>query len=231
MTAHVKMAASPERSHVLPRNIMLRSALKLCLVTHQNQPSFNDYKQYIQQAIKGGVTSIQLRDKTLPITALRNTAIALLDLLRPLSIPLIINDNATLAKEIDAEGVHLGQSDQSPVDVRDMLGPKKIIGWSIETLEQLEQANELDCIDYIAASAIFNSNSKKDCKTIWGLTGLKQITQRSRHPVVAIGGINAGNIRDVILHGACGTAVISAIHDHKNPELAASELIRNMQEG
>ncbi len=210
---------------------MLQSALTLCLVTLPNYQSFDNYIFLIQQAIKGGATSIQLRNKTNQMSMIRDTALALLSLLRPLNIPLIINDNVLLAKEIDADGVHLGQSDLLPIEARNILGSDKIIGLSIETSEQLDQANQLNCIDYVAASAIFPSKTKQDCKTIWGLSGLKTITQQSKHPVVAIGGINASNARDVIAHGACGIAVISAIHDHAYPELAAAELIREMKMG
>lgn len=207
---------------------MLLPAMKLCLITHPEHRSIERYEQLIRAAISGGVTSVQLRNKTNDMAMLHNTATALLSLLRPLRIPLIINDNVALAKEIDADGVHLGQSDISPVEARKMLGVNKLIGWSIETHEQLEQANQLTCIDYIAASAIFPSKIKHDCKTIWGLTGLETLAQQSRHPVIAIGGIDINNIRDVMAHGAFGVAVISAIHDHDLPEIAASELIREI---
>lgn len=207
------------------------SSLKLCLVTHPEHHTFSSYELFIQQAIKGGVTSIQLRNKTQPLGMIRDTAIALLSLLRPLHIPLMINDNVALAKEIDADGVHLGQTDLSPLEARQILGPDKIIGLSIETFEQLEQVNQLNCIDYIAASAIFPSKTKLNCKTIWGLAGLKTIAQQSKHPVIAIGGMSISNIRDVMAHGANGAAVISAIHDHAQPELAASELIKEINRG
>ena len=204
------------------------STLKLCLITHPEHHSVDQYEQLIRHAIKGGVTMVQLRNKTTQQSMLHDTALALLSLLRPLSISLIINDNVALAKEIDADGVHLGQSDLSPVEARRILGPDKIIGLSIETCEQLELANQLDCLDYIAASAIFPSKTKRDCKTIWGLAGLKTFAQQSKHPVVAIGGISSLNIRDVMTHGAHGVAVISAIHDHAQPELAAAELMREI---
>lgn len=205
--------------------------LRLCLVTHPESRSLDSYEQIIRQAISGGVTSIQLRNKTEQSSILRKIAIDLLAIVRPLHIPLIINDNVALAKEIDADGVHLGQSDMPPVEAREILGPDKIIGWSIETYEQLERANQLDCIDYIAASAIFPSKTKLDCKMIWGLAGLKTITQQSRHPVVAIGGININNVRDVMMQGAVGAAVISAIHDHAQPKIAAFELFREINQG
>lgn len=151
--------------------------------------------------------------------------------LRPLTIPLILNDHVDLAKEVDADGIHLGQSDCSPIEARQILGPNKLIGWSVETFEQLEQANECSCIDYIAASAVFLSQTKTNCKTIWGLEGLKKIAQHSIHPVIAIGGINVGNVRSVMKAGAAGVAVISAIYDHPQPEQAAQSLIQEINKG
>ena len=187
--------------------------------------------QFILQAIKGGVTLVQLRNKTDTPRIIRTLAIELLSHLRPLNIPLIINDDVVLAKEIDADGVHLGQSDLAPFAARNLLGPNKIIGWSIETMQQLEQANRVDCIDYIAASAIFPSKTKQNCKTIWGLNGLKNISKKSIHPVVAIGGIHANNSRNIINAGACGVAVISALHETPQPELAAKQLIQEINKG
>ena len=208
------------------------SALKLCLVTHPDHLSLEPHlEQLLLKAIQGGVTSVQLRCKTQQPSAVRTLAVALISLLRPLEIPLIINDDVQLAKEIDADGVHLGQSDMSPIAARQFLGTNKIIGWSIETQEQLNQANALDCINYIAASAVFPSPSKKNCKTIWGLTGLAKITQASKYPVIAIGGINLSNIQSVISHGAYGVAVISAIYNHPNPEQAAWQLIQEINKG
>lgn len=207
------------------------SPLKLCLITHPEHFSFAECEQIILQAIKGGVTSVQLRHKTNSPLLMRTVAMGFMSLLRPLGIPLMINDNIDLAKEVDADGVHLGQSDRSPFEARQILGPHKLIGWSVETYEQLEQANQLQCIDYIAASAVFPSKIKQDCKTIWGLEGLKKITQRSVHPVIAIGGININTIREVISAGAYGAAVISAIYDHPQPEKAAQELIQEINKG
>lgn len=203
------------------------SSFKFCLVTQPDNQSMDDYALFIRQAVQGGVTMVQLRTKSNP-AALLDTAKQLLSILRPLSIPLIINDNVDVAKEIDADGVHLGQSDLSPEEARKILGPDKIIGWSIETLEQLDKANTLNCIDYVAASAVFPSTTKTNCKTIWGLSGLKSLTQRSHHPVMAIGGINITNVRNVMAHGACGVAVVSAIHTHVNPELAAAAIFQEM---
>lgn len=199
-------------------------ALKLCLVTNIQQQPFSLYRSLILKAVQGGITSVQLREKNPDLVEFKKLALLLKMTLRPFNIPLIINDHVAIAKEIDADGVHIGQSDLSPDEARKILGPNKIIGWSVESLSELAIANQLDSIDYIAASAVFPSKTKPDCKTIWRLDGLQKIAELSKHPVMAIGGINVSNIGDVIDHGACGVAVIGAIHNH-DPRQSAENLI------
>jgi thiamine-phosphate pyrophosphorylase len=204
---------------------MMPDALKLCLVTQLDHQDIDQYCFLLKQAIQGGVSCIQFRDKNkASANQTEQKARALKEFLAPFAIPFIINDRVTLAHKINADGVHLGQEDCSPLEARSILGPDKIIGYSIETLEQLEAANQLSCIDYVAASAVFPSKSKNNCKTIWGLAGLKQLAQFSKHPVIAIGGINQANAHQIIAHGASGIAVISAIHEAQDPKLAAYQL-------
>jgi thiamine-phosphate pyrophosphorylase len=207
------------------------SNLRLCLVTQINDQSLDHYLNFLALAIEGGVTSIQLRDKTRSLSSLHRLAVAIKSFLTPLQIPLILNDYVQLAKEVNADGVHIGQTDLSPQEARRILGPDKIIGYSIESLIDLNKANELSSIDYVAASAVFPSQSKPDCKTIWGLNGLKQLSKLSKHPVIAIGGITANNTVEIIRHGAYGIAVISAIHDSPAPLVAAKELSKKIKEG
>lgn len=203
--------------------------LKLCLVTNIQNQSIHAYRSFLLRAIQGGITSVQLREKTTNLAEFKQIALELKSILRPFNIPLIINDHVQLAKEIDAEGVHIGQSDLSPSAARKILGPEKIIGLSIETLDELKIANQLTCIDYVAASAVFPSKTKLDCKTIWGLDGLLQITQSSKYPVIAIGGIDISNIGMIMDNGACGAAVIGAIHQH-DPRKAAADLIAEIDD-
>lgn len=209
---------------------MIKNHLKLCLITNAQFAAFPQYEEFILQAVAGGVTLIQLRDKSKNLAQIRQMALSLKKILKPFNVLLLINDHLEIAKEIDVDGIHLGQSDHSPLEAREILGPDKIIGWSVETLDELAKANQLDCIDYIAASAVFPSKTKADCKTIWGLEGLRRIAQISKHPVVAIGGIEQWNVQGVIDHGACGAAVISAIHDSPDPKRAASELIAEINQ-
>lgn len=204
--------------------------LNLCLVTQVNDTPLDQYLDFLNSAVKGGITSVQLRDKHSSMAYVRHLALEIKSLLATHHIPLIINDRIDLALEIDADGIHLGQSDMTPEIARIKLGSKKIIGLSIESFDELEKANQLNCIDYIAASAVFPSQNKQDCKTIWGLKGLRNITQRAKHPVVAIGGISQHTVGDVMAQGACGVAVIGAIHNQQNPFLAARELIRTINQ-
>jgi thiamine-phosphate pyrophosphorylase len=209
---------------------MIEDQLKLCLVTSIETKPFSLYKEFILRAVEGGVTLVQLREKSKNLTQIRHIALELKAMLDPFNIPLIINDYVEIAREIDADGVHLGQSDLSPDAARQLLGPSKIIGWSIETLEELEIANQLTCIDYIAVSAVFSSKTKSDCKTIWGLDGLRKIAGKSKHPVIAIGGIDQQNIQHIIDNGASGAAVISAIHCQNDPKKAAHNLITEINQ-
>ena len=132
-------------------------------------------------------------------------------------VPLIINDDIRLAKALNADGVHLGQTDDSVTKAREILGPNKMIGLPIESFKQLEQANTLP-IDYVTASAVFLSQTKPDCRTLWGLHDLAQLVKMSAHPITAIGGINTQNAIQVIRTGVHGIAVVSAIHNAPHPD-------------
>lgn len=214
----------------MPFRERINQKLKLCLVTHMGERSFEQYRHFILQAIAGGVTSIQLREKKASTKELQALARALKHLLDPLGIPLIINDNVAIAKAIDAHGVHIGQTDMAPCAARRLLGLDKWIGLSVETQEDLAIANQLTSINYIGASAVFQSQTKLNCKTIWGLDGLRTLAAQSIHPVVAIGGITASNIQQTMACGVCGVAVVSAIQGQSNPKKAAETLLQLIQE-
>ncbi len=205
--------------------------LTFCLVTEPPTTSLDAYVSFLHQAILGGVTIVQFRDKKSSFELKYSTCMTIKTLLSNHHIPLIINDDITLAKAIDADGIHLGQSDKSPEAARQALGENKIIGLSIETIEQLHVANQLDCIDYVAASAVFNSTTKRDCKTVWGLEGLKTVVQQSIHPVMAIGGITTQNARSIIACGAAGIAVVSALHQSLDPAYSARIFIQEINKG
>lgn len=201
---------------------MNNSQLKLYLLTNINNQPLSQYISFIKQTVHGGVTMVQLREKASSYATMKTRALALQKLLSSLNIPLIINDSVELAAEIGADGVHLGNQDASVISAREKLGKDKIIGMSVENWDDLEQANGLP-INYIAASTIYPSTSKLNCKKFWGIDGLKQLVEKSVHPVVAIGGINLNNVKDMIIAGAKGIALISAIHDSINPYQTAQE--------
>ena len=196
---------------------------KFILVTHRQNQSLADYLQFIEICISSGVTSVQLREKNAKPCFLLAYARQLKALLDRYQIPLLINDNLELALEINAQGVHLGQTDLAPELARERLSHHKWIGLSIETEEDLRRANKV-AVDYVAASAVFPTEHKANICTHWGLDGLHTLAQSSRHPVIAIGGINQQNIDEVMAAGAKGIAVIGALHQAKDPAAMALRL-------
>lgn len=191
----------------------MKNMLKLCLITNKKTQTIDEYISFIKEAIHGGITMLQLRDKSDDSIEIAKFSKALQEILFTQKIPLIINDNVSLALEINAAGVHVGNSDMQVKTARELLGPDKIIGISIESLEDLERANKFIGNYYVAASAVFSSTTKLNCKKIWGLEGLKYIVDNSLHPVVAIGNINQNNAKEVMEQNAAGIAVISAISE------------------
>ena len=206
----------------------LSNKLKLCLITNQVDRNIHEYIEIIKEAVHGGVTMVQLRDKSRNIDEIREIALELKQILRPLKIPMIINDYVELASQIDADGVHIGRNDMGIKEARNLLGDNKIIGISIEDLTDLTSINRLTGNYYVAASAVFPSNIKLNCKKIWGIEGLKQVVKHSIHPVMAVGNINQTNIDAVVKAGAVGVAVISAIHDFQAFQ-AAQDLFKHMR--
>jgi thiamine-phosphate pyrophosphorylase len=138
-------------------------------------------------------------------------------------IPLIINDRIDVALACGADGVHIGQEDMPYVTARSLMGKKAIIGLSVETWEDVEESQKLD-VDYIGVSPVFATPTKTDTKGEWGLEGLAKIKTFSRHPIVAIGGINESNARDVAAAGADCISVVSAICAAADPVVAARKL-------
>lgn len=200
--------------------------LTLCLLTNAKNISFEKYSVFLNQAIAGGITSIQFRDKWLKKTDRFKFAIKLRDFTAEKNIPLIINDDIDLTKAVEADGVHLGQTDEMVTKAREVLGEYTWLGLSIESLPQLRDANKINYINYVAASAIFPSKSKQNCQTYWGLDGLKKFVKLSKHPVVAIGGIELENIAAIKQQGIAGIAVISAIHDADNPQKTVRTMLK-----
>jgi len=200
----------------------------LYLVTHRNNLTTENFLNIILKSIAGGVTIVQLREKEASFEMMCEIGRVLKPHLNQLNIPLIINDRIDVALEIGAEGVHLGQSDQNVGAARAILGNKALIGLSVETFEQFLEAQYLD-IDYVAASPVFSTQTKSDCSPAWGLEGLKKICSISRHPVIAIGGIDETNVESVLDCGTKGVAIVSAIFNSPYPKKAAEIMTNKMR--
>ena len=197
--------------------------MKLYLVTDRDLSLGRSLEEVVSEAVSGGVTMVQLREKDAPTGKFIDLASRLMNMLKPLGIPLIINDRVDVAMAVDADGVHIGQSDMPYEIARKLLGPDKIIGLSVENFEDIEKANALD-VDYIGISPVYGTPTKTDTAEPFGLDGLRKAVSMSVHPTVAIGGMNAGTIADVMTTGADGVAVVSAICSAENIRKAAVEL-------
>lgn len=195
----------------------------LYLVTDRGLIRNRSLEEVVLRAVRGGVTMVQLREKQATTREFITLAERLLDRLGPLGVPLIINDRVDVALAVGADGVHIGQEDMRYPITRRLLGPKAIIGLSVETMEQLEEAEAYD-VDYVAISPVFPTPTKMDTKGAWGLEGLAEARRRSRHKLVAIGGIGPQNAVEVLRAGADGLAVVSAICAAADPEAAARTL-------
>lgn len=195
---------------------------KLYLVTDEHQDN-QTLARVIKQAIAGGVTAIQVREKHHDIRAFIERALMVKALLKDTNIPLIINDRVDVALAVDADGVHLGQSDMPVFFARELLGPNKILGLTVENMPQLMEAQTLP-LDNLGISTVFATNTKTDTKHVWGLNGLKQAVTSSTIPLVAIGGINENNINEVAKTGVAGIALVSAITQAEDPQLATEKL-------
>ncbi|MES2615179.1 MAG: thiamine phosphate synthase [Bdellovibrionota bacterium] len=196
---------------------------QLILVTHRQKTPTETYLNFVVACAKSGITCVQLREKNLSYEALLEFGRQLQPILKPFSIPLIVNDNIKLAFELDADGVHLGQSDGDVCKARQQLGKHKKIGLTINSIEQIYEANLLP-LDYVGIGAIFPTKNKANVQTIFGCDGLKKISSLSKHPVVAIGGIDENNALAVMQSGARGIAAIGAFHETKDPILTTKNL-------
>lgn len=196
--------------------------LSLYLVTDRRFSQHGSLDRQVGLAIEGGVTVVQLRDKTATTDDLFHAAEGLLKVLEPYKVPLIINDHVALARQVGAQGVHLGQSDMNPKVAREFLGTNAIIGLSIESFDNLK--NVPADIDYLAASPVFATPTKLDIAPPFGLEGLRRLRVACTKPLIAIGGISGENIKDVLAQGVDGVAVVSAILGAEDPKEAASNL-------
>jgi thiamine-phosphate pyrophosphorylase len=196
---------------------------RLYLITDRGLARGRSIAWVVEAAVRGGVTAVQLREKSCSMRDFVQLGRELKRLLAPRQVPLIVNDRVDVALEIGADGVHIGQHDMDPERARRLLGPDAIIGLSIETIEQARAAVSLD-VDYLGVGPVFATATKTDAAPPLGVAALAEIRAISRHRVVAIGGIGQENARQAIDSGADGVAIVSAICAADDPERAAKEL-------
>ena len=195
----------------------------LYLVTDRSLSKGRSTAEIVAAAVAGGVSCIQLREKSCGTREFLNEALALQPLLKSRNIPLIINDRLDIALAIEADGVHLGQSDMPIGMARKIAGNSLIIGISAESVDDALRA-EQEGADYIGISPVFSTPTKTDIAPPLGLEGVRQIRALVDIPLVGIGGINSDNAESVLAAGADGIAVVSAIVSAADPAGAAKKL-------
>lgn len=205
-----------------------KEELLLYAVTDRSWLHGRTLKEQVKEALDGGVTFLQLREKHIDSGLFLQEAQELKDLCKQYQVPFVINDDVELALKVDADGVHVGQSDMKAGDVRKKLGKDKIIGVSAQTVEQAVMA-EKHGADYLGVGAVFPTSSKDDAQEVDYET-LKAICQAVQIPVIAIGGINAQNVERLKGSGIYGVAVISAIFAQEDIKEAAKELKNRTKE-
>ena len=196
--------------------------LLLYAVTDRSWLNGQTLYEQVEQAVKGGVSFLQLREKELEEQAFLEEAKVIQELCKKYQVPFLINDNVELAASIGADGVHVGQSDMAAGAAREKLGPDRIIGVSARTVEEALEAQRQGA-DYLGVGAVFPTGSKADAVEVDHQV-LKEICSAVEIPVIAIGGIGRDNVAQLKGSGICGIAVISAIFAQKNIEAAAREL-------
>ncbi|PSC04963.1 thiamine phosphate synthase [Alsobacter soli] len=197
--------------------------LSLYLVTDPALVRPRGLRATVEAAVRGGATLVQLRDKMSDDRAFARDAEDLLALLRPLGVPLVVNDRVDIACAVGADGVHIGQDDGDPRRVRDRIGPAMILGLSAGTAEEFA-AVPAGVVDYLGVGPVRATGTKPDHDPPIGVDGLARLLPLHPLPKVAIGGIGLANARDVIATGVEGVAVVSAICAAEDPEAAAREL-------
>ncbi len=204
------------------RNTLTKDQLLLYAVTDRHWLNGKTLHSVVKESLDGGVTFVQLREKQLDEAHFMEEAKDLQALCREYNVPFIINDNVDIALAMDADGVHVGQSDMEAGDVRAKLGPDKIIGVSAQTVEQAVLA-EKHGADYLGVGAVFPTGSKDDATEVPHEI-LKAICEAVSIPVIAIGGITQKNVSTLAGSGICGIAVISAIYAQPDIKKVAENL-------
>lgn len=195
----------------------------LYLVLSEKDCTHLHWLEVAEQALKGGVDIVQLREKNCPFEEYVLRAKQLKQLTDAYSVPLIINDAVDVAIEIQSWGVHVGRTDMQPSEIVTLPGAPNYIGWSLETPEQLE-SDELKFVHHLGVSPVFSTPTKMNTITEWGLNGIQRLKERTSKPLIAIGGIHPHNAQTVLEAGADSLAVVSAICGSHTPFEAAYQL-------
>ena len=201
--------------------------LRLYAVTDRAWLRGRTLLEQVEDALRGGVTMVQLREKELDEDAFLREAMALAKLCHRYGVPLLINDNVEIARRSGADGVHVGQEDMAAEEVRGILGSDMIVGVTAKTVEQALRAQDAGA-DYLGSGAVFGSSTKLNAKPMTRET-LSAITSAVSIPVVAIGGIHSGNILELAGTGIAGVAVVSGIFAAENIE-EECRLLRRLAE-
>lgn len=196
--------------------------LELYAVTNRHWLGNQTLLEQVQEALDGGATCIQLREKQLDEENFLKEAIEIQKLCKEYHVPFIVNDNVEIAKDMHADGIHVGQSDMEALDVRKALGNDVILGVSAQTVEQAKKA-EAHGADYLGVGAVFPTGSKDDAEDVSYET-LKAICEAVSIPVIAIGGITQDNVKELAGSGIVGIAVISAIFAQQHITQATKDL-------
>ena len=189
--------------------------LRLYVITDENLLKDMDIALAVEEAIKGGATVIQYRAKKKNGREMFYEALKIKEKCERYNIPLIINDRVDIALAVGSDGVHVGQDDLPVEEVYRLTDGKMYIGLSTKNLNQVYEANRIDFVDYIGFGSIFPTSTKEDI-TLNGLEILEKVVKISNKPVVAIGGINHKNVKDVLKTGCKNIAVVSAVFKDKN---------------
>ena len=195
----------------------------LYLVTDRTLAAGRPLADIVREAVLGGVTAVQYREKALGTRTMIEEVRALAALLRPAGVALIVNDRVDVALEADADGVHVGRGDMPPEQARRLIGPDRILGASVHEPAHIA-ALDPAIVDYVGAGAVFPTGTKTDIAGLLGLDGLARLRRATRMPMVAIAGINQDNAAAVMATGVDGIAVVSAIVAAEDRRAAAARL-------
>ncbi|NLG02854.1 MAG: thiamine phosphate synthase [Clostridia bacterium] len=204
-----------------------KKQMLLYAVTDRTWTGEETLLEQVRHTLDGGITCLQLREKNMCNDELIQEAKEVKKLCNEYAVPFIINDYVNVARLIDADGVHVGQADMNAADVRAYVGQDKILGVSVQTIEQAIKAEQSGA-DYLGVGAMFGTNTKPDAVDV-SLLELQEICAAVKIPVIAIGGINIDNVSLLKDTGICGVAVISALYAKKDIEQATKDMRKQLE--